>query len=47
MYFYKKKYRIVYELTEESKILIWAIGKREEEVVYINAYKRILKNGFD
>ena len=44
MYFYKKKYRVVYEVLSEEKIIIWAVGKREAEVVYVSAYKRILKN---
>ncbi|MGM0411156.1 MAG: type II toxin-antitoxin system RelE/ParE family toxin [Bacillota bacterium] len=43
IYFYKKKYRIVYEIMENERIIVWSIGKREEEVVYLNAYKRILK----
>ena len=43
IYFYKKKYRIVYEELEADKILVWAIGKREAEVVYMDAYKRILQ----
>jgi len=44
MYFYKKKYRVVYEILDEEKIIIWSIGKREAEVVYFSAYKRILQN---
>ncbi|TDX43021.1 type II toxin-antitoxin system RelE family toxin [Orenia marismortui] len=44
MYFYKKKYRVVYEILDEEKIIIWSIGKREAEVVYVSAYKRILKS---
>jgi len=44
MYFYKKKYRVVYEILDEEKIMIWSIGKREAEVVYFSAYKRILQN---
>ena len=43
IYFYQKKYRVVYEILNGKKIIIWSIGKREEEVVYINAYKRILE----
>jgi mRNA interferase RelE/StbE len=43
VYFYKKKYRVVYELIETDKIIVWAIGRREEEVVYMDAYKRILQ----
>ncbi len=44
MYFYKKKYRVAYEVLSEEKTIIWAVGKREAEVVYVSAYKRILKN---
>ena len=43
IYFYKKKYRIVYEVLEKDRVLVWAIGKREDEVVYMDAYRRILK----
>lgn len=43
IYFYKKKYRVVYEILDENKIIVWSIGKREDEVVYISAYKRILE----
>jgi mRNA-degrading endonuclease RelE of RelBE toxin-antitoxin system len=44
MYFYKKEYRVVYEiLLEESRVIVWSIGKREDEIVYITAYKRILE----
>ena len=43
IYFYKNKYRVVYEILEENKIIVWSIGKREDEIVYINAYKRISK----
>ena len=42
-YFARKKYRVVYELLDDEKIIIWSVGKREAEVVYVNAYKRILK----
>lgn len=45
IYFNKKKYRVVYEILGEEKIIVWSIGKREAEVVYINAYKRILEQG--
>ena len=45
MYFYKKKYRVVYEMLKEDKIIVWSIGKREDEIVYISAYKRILERG--
>lgn len=43
IYFYKKKYRIVYGLLNDNKLFVWSIGKREDEVVYLNAYKRILE----
>lgn len=39
IYFYKKKYRVVYEILEVDKVIIWSIGKREDEIVYITAYK--------
>src|SRR5690554_5388 len=45
IYFYKKKYRVVYEILEDNRVLIWSIGKREDEIVYITAYKRILERG--
>jgi len=45
IYFYKKKYRVVYEILEDDKVLVWSIGKREDEIVYIFAYKRILERG--
>mgnify|MGYP000889802539 CR=1 FL=1 len=45
IYFYKKKYRIVYEILEDDKVIVWSIGKREDEIVYITAYKRILERG--
>ena len=43
IYFHRKKYRVVYEILNEEQIIVWSIGKREAEVVYINAYKRILE----
>lgn len=45
IYFYKKKYRVVYEILEGDKVIVWSIGKREDEIVYITAYKRILERG--
>ncbi len=42
IYFYNKKYRVVFEILDEEKIIIWSIGKREAEVVYMNAYRRII-----
>lgn len=43
IYFCKKKYRVVYEILEDDNIIVWSIGKREDEIVYITAYKRILE----
>ena len=43
VYFFKKKYRIVYEILNETTIVVWSIGKREEEIVYINTFKRKIK----
>lgn len=45
IYFYKKKYRVVYEILEDDKVIVWSVGKREDEIVYITAYKRILERG--
>ena len=45
IYFFKKKYRVVYEILEDDKVIVWSIGKREDELVYITAYKRILERG--
>jgi len=42
LYFYQKKYRIVYKLDEVNKIVvIWAVGKREDMKVYAQAVKRL------
>lgn len=43
IYFCKKKYRVVYEILEDDKVIVWSVGKREDEIVYITAYKRILE----
>jgi mRNA interferase RelE/StbE len=45
IYFYRKKYRVVYEILNEEEVMVWSIGKREDQVVYISAYKRILEKG--
>ena len=44
VYFFKKKYRIVYEITDDEEIFIWSIGKREDQIVYLNAFKRKMSN---
>jgi hypothetical protein len=33
----------VYEILNETTIVVWSIGKREEEIVYINTFKRKIK----
>jgi len=44
LYFFKKKYRIVYELDAKNKeVVIYAIGKRENMKVYQELARR-LKN---
>lgn len=45
IYFYKKKFRVVYEILEDNRVIVWSIGKREDEIVYITAYKKILERG--
>ena len=46
LYFFDKKYRIVYELDEDSKeVTIFAIGKREDMKVYHMLSKRLESNG--
>lgn len=47
VYFYRKKYRVVYEVLDTGEVIVWSVGKREAEVVYVNAYKRILEKGKD
>jgi len=27
----------------EEEVIVWSIGKREDRIVYISAYKRILE----
>lgn len=42
LYFFQKKYRIVYKLNEHNKeVTIFAIGKREGMEVYIDVVKRV------
>jgi len=38
IYFYKKKYRVVYEILEDNRVLIWSIGKREDQKVKYVCY---------
>jgi mRNA interferase RelE/StbE len=45
IYFYRKKYRVVYQILNEEEVMVWSVGKREGQVVYISAYKRILEKG--
>lgn len=42
LYFFKKKYRIVYKLNETNKeVTIFAIGEREDMKVYYQLAKRL------
>lgn len=42
LYFYQKKYRIVYKLDEVNKeVIVWSVGKREDMKVYVQAVKRL------
>lgn len=42
LYFFQKKYRIVYELDKKNnEVTIFAIGKREDLKVYRNLLKRL------
>ncbi|MDI6793564.1 MAG: type II toxin-antitoxin system RelE/ParE family toxin [bacterium] len=42
LYFFQKKYRIVYKLNEKNKkVVIFAIGKREDMKVYREVIKRL------
>lgn len=42
LYFFQKKYRIVYELNQEDKeVIIYAIGKRENMKVYQELARRL------
>ena len=43
IYFHRKKYRVVYEILNGDEIMVWSVGKREDRIVYISAYKRILE----
>lgn len=41
LYFFQKKYRIVYKIDEENKeVIIFAVGKREDMKVYREVVKR-------
>lgn len=42
IHFYSNKYRIIYEISEESKeVRIWGIGKREKGKVYQMVHQRV------
>lgn len=42
LYFFKKKYRIIYKINEKNKqIVIFAVGKREDMKVYLELAKRL------
>lgn len=42
LYFFQKKYRIVYKLDERNKeVIIFAVGKREDMKVYRDVAKRL------
>ncbi|MFH1504669.1 MAG: type II toxin-antitoxin system RelE/ParE family toxin [Candidatus Omnitrophota bacterium] len=42
LYFYQKKYRIIYELDEPNQtVIIWSVGKREDIEVYVQVVKRL------
>lgn len=42
LYFFQKKYRIVYKLGEKNKeVIIFAVGKREDMKVYRDVVKRL------
>lgn len=42
LYFYQKKYRIVYKIDETKQtVIIWSVGKREDMKVYAQAVKRL------
>lgn len=45
IYFHRKKYRVVYKILNEGEVMVWSIGKREDRIVYLRAYKRILEKG--
>jgi mRNA interferase RelE/StbE len=33
------------QILNEEEVMVWSVGKREDRVVYISAYKRILEKG--
>ncbi len=43
LYFYKKKYRIVYRIIEDKieVVQIWGIGKRDKSEIYDTVFKRL------
>jgi mRNA interferase RelE/StbE len=42
LYFFQKKYRIVYKIDEKNEeVVIFAIGKREDMKVYLELVKRL------
>ena len=44
LYFFQKKYRILYELDKKNKeVIIYAIGKREDMKVYQELARRLKK----
>ena len=44
LYFFQKKYRILYELDKKNKeVIIYAIGKREDMKVYQELARRLRK----
>lgn len=45
LYFFQKKYRILYELHQKNQeVIIYAIGKREDMKVYQELAKRLRNN---
>lgn len=43
LYFFRKKYRIVYKYSEKNKtVTIWGIGKRDHKEIYKEINKRNL-----
>ena len=45
LYFFQKKYRILYELDQKNKeVIIYAIGKREDMKVYQELARRLRNN---
>jgi len=43
LYFYKKKYRIVYRIIQDKieVVQIWGIGKRDKDKIYNTVFKRL------